>query len=415
VPAPPVVETPKAVPAPVKPEITAADIDKIRKETEERIRREYADKSAAEQAAAAKAATEKAVAEKQAALKAAADKAAQEKAAADKGVAEKAMAARGAAEKIAADKLTAEKVAMEKAAAEKLAMEKAAADKLASEKVALEKVMPARAVAAAKPGWPNVGDRWVYDARDVDRAERRYQIAVTVADVAASGIRDVTRIDSATVEWTHQASPVLVGVGPGVASFVPYLRAFQELHDGEKLPDVDMQQMWNCHTRLQCVPSARIAGRERVTVRAGSFDAWKIVVDFVIRGGALGSERGQFIYWYAEEARRTVKFQSRVSAIYWAQPNIDMELVSYVPGKGVPEKTVPTAAPSKSGAALAQFIERHGRSKVVERDPPMGQMQTLEVVYVNDGSCPDGEIKELIGGSNIRGTERRARCIKLTQ
>ena len=45
-------------------------------------------------------------------------------------------------------------------------------------------------------------------------------------------------------------------------------------------------------------------------------------------------------FWYADDPMRTVKYQSRInlkqlsgSAVGWAQPNMDMELVSFSPAK----------------------------------------------------------------------------------
>jgi serine/threonine-protein kinase len=154
----PVAETapPKPAAAPAAP---AVDPEKIRRETEDRLRKEFAEKAAAERAALeksladkvaaeaaaakkvadAKGAAEKAAAEKAAAAAAAARQAA-EKAAAEKAAAQqKAVAEKAAAERAAADKAAAEKAAAEKAAAEKLAAEKAAAEKAAAEKAAAEK------------------------------------------------------------------------------------------------------------------------------------------------------------------------------------------------------------------------------------------------------------------------------------
>jgi len=144
-PAPAKVAVPAAPAAPAAPVVDEA---KIRREVEERIRREYADKSVAEQAAAAKAATEKAVAEKQLAAKSAlSDRAAADKAAAEKAAAEKAMAEKLAAAKSAGERAALEKAASEKAEAERLAAEKAAAEKAAAEKVAAEKAAAERAAA----------------------------------------------------------------------------------------------------------------------------------------------------------------------------------------------------------------------------------------------------------------------------
>jgi len=146
-------------PAPSPP----VEFEKVRREAEERVRKEFAAKAAAERAGmekalAEKTATEKAAAEKLAQAKIAADKAATEKAAAkaaaerlavEKAAAEKAAtkaaAERVAVEKAAAEKAAAEKLAAEKATAEKAAVDKAAADNLAAERAAVRKVADERA------------------------------------------------------------------------------------------------------------------------------------------------------------------------------------------------------------------------------------------------------------------------------
>ncbi len=135
--------------APPKAELSTADIEKIRKEAEDRIRREYADKSVVEQAKAAKAAADKAVQEKQLAVKAVAEKAVQEKLLAAKAAAEKATTEKLAAEKAAAERVATEKAA--RAAAEKAAEEKAAAAKAAEEQAAARAAEKAAAAAKSPP------------------------------------------------------------------------------------------------------------------------------------------------------------------------------------------------------------------------------------------------------------------------
>lgn len=53
---------------------------------------------------------------------------------------------------------------------------------------------------------------------------------------------------------------------------------------------------------------------------------------------------------------------------------------------------------------------------VLKQEPPMGQMREGQVVLVDDGSCPKGQIKEVTGGNHVKvgGTkhiERTHRCI----
>ena len=199
----------------------------------------------------------------------------------------------------------------------------------------------AQPAGAAKPGWPSVGDRWIYDVRDADHPDRKYQIVVEVQEVASSTISDVvipeddTRVEqSSSVRQRHQAGPYLIGAGSGVIIFAPYLRAFQELQPGMRWSNIDFVQLGACSglSSLTCTVNAHVVGREKVTVKAGTFDAWKIEVTISLRNTiGQGSQFGGVIllqYWYAEEVKRTVKSQSRTRGS-WDQPDVDLELVSY--------------------------------------------------------------------------------------
>jgi len=329
----PKVEAPAPAAAPQKAEISTADVEKIRKETEERIRREYADKSAAEQAAAAKAVAEKAVQEKQLALKAAAEKAAADKAASEKAALEKATAAKSAAERVAAEKAAAEKAAAEKIAADKAAAEKAAADKLAAEKVAA-----AKAAAAAKPGWPSVGDRWTYRAVIKDKAGSARDIVIDVQRVTENSIVEQARIGSTLAgTGTHTAGAYLIaGTGLPVPEFSPHLRAFGSLKVGDRWNTVATRQIAMCNIpEVSCSASGRVIGEEKVTVPAGTFDAVKIEIEFLARNTSAQAvwsfgfrlAIATHTIWYSERAGRAVKIQSR-GDIKATDP-FDIELLSF--------------------------------------------------------------------------------------
>jgi serine/threonine-protein kinase len=346
----PVAEIPSVQKA-IPPTPPAVDGEKVQRETEERLRKEFAEKEAAQLAAlekevAEKLAGEKSAADKLAQAKTATDKAeaekamqkaAAEKAAADKAAADKAAQTKAAAEKTAAEAAAAEKAAAEKAAADKIAAEKAAADKQAGDKTVAEKESTAKAAAvAAKPGWPNVGDRWVYEARDVF-AGTKYPVTVEVKELTASTVRDVLKAGgSAPVEWVHKPGAYLIGLAPGILNFSPYLSALQEIRIGQSWSNVNLVRLPFCQEVLSCKTSARVMGRERVTVKAGSFEAWKIEVElqFHDQGGWSGTV--SLKYWYVEELRRIVRYQSRGpgyhnNAVNWMEPDMDMELVSYTP------------------------------------------------------------------------------------
>jgi hypothetical protein len=55
---------------------------------------------------------------------------------------------------------------------------------------------------------------------------------------------------------------------------------------------------------------------------------------------------------------------------------------------------------------------------VMRHEPPAGSVPAGRIVYVDDGSCPAGQIKAIRGGSNIGrdgrpvpGTPRQRRCV----
>jgi hypothetical protein len=59
-----------------------------------------------------------------------------------------------------------------------------------------------------------------------------------------------------------------------------------------------------------------------------------------------------------------------------------------------------------AGAALAQL----------KREPAMGALKEGEVVLVDDGSCPKGQIKRVVGGNHFtvggfKKIERKRSCV----
>jgi hypothetical protein len=54
---------------------------------------------------------------------------------------------------------------------------------------------------------------------------------------------------------------------------------------------------------------------------------------------------------------------------------------------------------------------------VVKQEPPMGAMREGEVLLVDDGSCPPGQIKRVVGGNHTKvgGTKqivRTSSCVR---
>jgi hypothetical protein len=41
-------------------------------------------------------------------------------------------------------------------------------------------------------------------------------------------------------------------------------------------------------------------------------------------------------------------------------------------------------------------------AEVLKHEPPMGAMKEGQVVLVDDGTCPKGQIKRVVGGNHVR-------------
>jgi hypothetical protein len=55
-------------------------------------------------------------------------------------------------------------------------------------------------------------------------------------------------------------------------------------------------------------------------------------------------------------------------------------------------------------------------AQILKREPPMGQLREGQTVLVDDGTCPAGQIKQVVGGNHVKvgGTKhivRTSRCI----
>jgi len=49
---------------------------------------------------------------------------------------------------------------------------------------------------------------------------------------------------------------------------------------------------------------------------------------------------------------------------------------------------------------------------ILTHDPPVGDLRLGQRVFVDDGTCPQGQIKELIGAKlTASGVQRVAKCV----
>jgi hypothetical protein len=68
------------------------------------------------------------------------------------------------------------------------------------------------------------------------------------------------------------------------------------------------------------------------------------------------------------------------------------------------------------GVLAATCIGTAAFAQALKREPPMGALKEGQRVLVDDGSCPPGQIMEVIGGNHVKAggykrIERSRRCI----
>ena len=71
---------------------------------------------------------------------------------------------------------------------------------------------------------------------------------------------------------------------------------------------------------------------------------------------------------------------------------------------------------SASALALLMTTISPYAATIVKSEPPMGALKEGQVVLVDDGSCPAGQIKKVVGGNHVKvggwkNIERERSCI----
>jgi hypothetical protein len=66
------------------------------------------------------------------------------------------------------------------------------------------------------------------------------------------------------------------------------------------------------------------------------------------------------------------------------------------------------------GLCLATSSPARGEGKVeyLKEEPPASSVPYRKIVYVDDGTCPRGQVKEVTGGSQTKSIPRKVRCVK---
>jgi len=193
--------------------------------------------------------------------------------------------------------------------------------------------------APAAAGFPRAGDSWTYRLTQPDRTDdlRQQRYTVGVAAVSETSISDRYTLEGGqSGRARHRSGSYLTAPGP--ALFSPYLPLFEELSPGAKLRSIAVRD-GACPPDYTCFAEGRVAGRETVQVPAGSFDTIKVSVEesWQAASAASGAQAGQMsggrtlTIWYAPQAKRAVKYRSRLTFgnVPPIDANFDLELVSY--------------------------------------------------------------------------------------
>ena len=64
------------------------------------------------------------------------------------------------------------------------------------------------------------------------------------------------------------------------------------------------------------------------------------------------------------------------------------------------------------GFAGAAFARAELKVEYLKEEPPPGAVPYRKIVYVDDGTCPKWQIKEITGGSQAKAIPRQVRCVK---
>jgi hypothetical protein len=136
-----------------------------------------------------------------------------------------------------------------------------------------------RLMAQVARATPSVGDSWRYQYRSDWRTVPPQTIDYTVTEVSPAAIRDRMtvaglpgedlRTFTAKIEEVNRALP-----GFAASEFSPYLQAFTALAPGSRLdaPAMPRDSMFGLPWSIW----VKVAGPERVTVPAGTFDAIRV-------------------------------------------------------------------------------------------------------------------------------------------
>jgi hypothetical protein len=156
----------------------------------------------------------------------------------------------------------------------------------------------------------NVGDRWIWQhtnglSNEKDFTQIENVVAVTDAEIRTQ-IKVKGKANTAIATYTREWNPVDVVV----AKYDPYLKEFEfPLQVGKKWKSSADKMLFSNGKHGKFYLKSEVVALEKITVPAGTFDAYKITVALDATGTDEDANIGHTIetYWYAPSVNRYVK------------------------------------------------------------------------------------------------------------
>ncbi|MBV8031509.1 MAG: caspase family protein [Betaproteobacteria bacterium] len=182
---------------------------------------------------------------------------------------------------------------------------------------------------AGTGAFPKVGDSWEYSYVDLTTKLRK-TTRIEVSNVGKDGIADSAAHDNDV--RTYGPQPELVSNHLWL-ELSPYLLSFGTPKPGDtwhlQRTNVSLCRQQNANCRFD----VKVVGQEKVATPAGTFDAWRIDVEWNGNLSGFGLNNTptwrQIQYWYSDAAKRLVKTSVRTRAGTTTEPDYDVDLIGY--------------------------------------------------------------------------------------
>ena len=158
----------------------------------------------------------------------------------------------------------------------------------------------------------HVGDRWSWQHTNLAN-EKDYTIIEDVIEVSASEIRTRVRTkgntNSSIATYTPEWNPLDVVY----AKYTPFLKEYVfPLDAGKKWDGSADKMLFSNGKHAKFFLTGEVVAFEKVTVPAGTFDAYKVNIVLDATGTDEDAQIGNTVetYWYAPSVKRYVKYEN---------------------------------------------------------------------------------------------------------